>query len=319
LETQTEKLKKTKLKHIVLLFLVFGSVLAVGCQKDTAAEKSARATSRAKAAQKPKSKTPTSSTATQKGTVTGRTKKDKNTPQLTKTIQNNSNDNCRTRHTQCSFACPTGSTLVRDFGPLSELACTKNGVSHGKRILWFYKTKLHEAFRREEYVDNGHTTREALEFWDNGNKKSVQTPNGSNGIRTTAWYRSGEKKFLYVGDFLIDIPTIRTTWYRNGEIKEVTRWKKDLFHGVQQTFYKNGQTHEELMWHEGRIHGKRAAWYENGQKYGVSHYVLGSKHGKSTKWHSNGQKKYEGVYKMGKAIKEKCWDEKDKKVPCKAK
>jgi len=59
-------------------------------------------------------------------------------------------------------------------------------------------------------------------------------------------------------------------------------------------------------------HGLWNIWWDNGDNYRLlveKHYKNGKLHGKYISWYENGKKEWEGIYKDGKEISKKEWNE----------
>ena len=131
----------------------------------------------------------------------------------------------------------------------------------------------------------------------------------------------------------------QTYWHKNGQkILEAT-FKDGKFDGLLQRWHENGTKWSEVNYKGGKEDGLQLDWYKNGQKKAEYIYSDGNKllytfwrvngqkveeytykgvndqfgnplkDGLSTEWYDNGQKKSEAIYKDGKEISSKEWNE----------
>lgn len=80
-------------------------------------------------------------------------------------------------------------------------------------------------------------------------------------------------------------------------------------------WHKNGQIEQTYTLVKGRMQGKDESWYENGQLRWTYDYVAGYLQGDVKAYHANGQLKRYDIYKKGKLVEGRCYDETGKEVP----
>jgi hypothetical protein len=81
------------------------------------------------------------------------------------------------------------------------------------------------------------------------------------------------------------------------------------FEGKAITHYPNGQLMYEAEYKDGKPHGKISSFYQDGTMQSEGTLVDGRFHGKVIYYHPNGKMQSHYVYRNGKAISRKNWDE----------
>jgi len=97
--------------------------------------------------------------------------------------------------------------------------------------------------------------------------------------------------------------TVERNYWSNGQIKLVTTYKNDIFHGTDRSWYRNGQLECEDYWIDDSVHGISCWWYNNGQLFEKTHWKDGKKDGIQRVWYTNGKLQLEYYWKDGKRFR----------------
>jgi len=88
---------------------------------------------------------------------------------------------------------------------------------------------------------------------------------------------------------------------------------------IEQTYYVDGKIKYEIKYSnynsKKKVLEQNTAWYKSGNKRVVGNYNKGKKHGDFISYWENGQLKRKDLYKKGKLVEGKCWDNSGKEVP----
>jgi antitoxin component YwqK of YwqJK toxin-antitoxin module len=99
-------------------------------------------------------------------------------------------------------------------------------------------------------------------------------------------------------------------YYReNGKKSYRTYFNNGKHNGLDTMWFKSGIKSSELTWINNSKEGKEISWFSNGQKKLEQNWKNNKLNGEKTIWFFNGQKSYEGIFKDGKEISIKEWDE----------
>jgi antitoxin component YwqK of YwqJK toxin-antitoxin module len=121
-------------------------------------------------------------------------------------------------------------------------------------------------------------TYEGMEFYVNGQPKSIKT------------YKESNEKFELVKSI---------TLYENGQKSKEETYKNGKPNSKWTEWHSNGEKSKEGTYKGGAKNGNWTEWYNTGQKKIEVAYKGGNKDGLWSKWYDNGQKAKEGNYKYG--------------------
>lgn len=179
-------------------------------------------------------------------------------------------------------------------------------------LVWekYYFQKPH-TLRKESTYDNNKGLVSALEFFPNGDKRSL-----INDSIKKEWYSNGELKMMISNDTIIsnapkgEINTYHNNgqlhtkyvynslgqeqgpysiYYKNGELWEQGTMEKGEKHGNIKKWYNNKQLAEDHQMINGNRDGKYVRYYDDGQQWKEFNYKNGILHGHYKKWWKNGQ------------------------------
>lgn len=158
-----------------------------------------------------------------------------------------------------------------------------------------------------------------VQYYENGNKKSVFRKKGDQFHGESTWYHENGKpslktnykdgvmhgkstNFYFNGEKEME-ETYKNglrqgksmKWYNNGKLKEEIYFVNDTLHGEYNVYYKDGQIQTSGSFHKGLYDGQWVWWNKIGLKVGEAVYDKGD--GKQTSWYINGRKKAVIPYK----------------------
>ena len=157
-------------------------------------------------------------------------------------------------------------------------------------------------------------TYEGMEFYENGQPKSIKTYKESNDkyelVKSISLYENGQKE--KENTYKNGKPNGKwAEWHSNGEKSKEGTYKDGVKNGKWTEWYNTGQKKIEVAYKGGNKDGLWSKWYDNGQKAKEGNYKDGKKEGKWTYWYSNDQKMEEGEYHNGEKYKEWIYYSKD--------
>ena len=147
-------------------------------------------------------------------------------------------------------------------------------------------------------IENHQIGDEWTKYFDNG--KIDLTKKLVNGTGWNYWYyRNGQ-----ISDQIYHLNGKTNgelkIWFENGQIREISNWKKGIQEGMYEVYYENGQLEEKVNWINGKRNGKLERWYKNGQKEQEIFFKNGQEDGDVLQWHQNGKTKAILKYISGK-------------------
>lgn len=157
-----------------------------------------------------------------------------------------------------------------------------------------------------------------VQYFDNGNKKSVYRKKGEQFHGESVWYYPNEQpklvanykdgvlhgqsiNYYYNGnkeqlenykEGLLDGKVFK--WYESGKLSEEATYQNDTLHGIYQVYFPDGQIQINGQFHKGMYDGKWVWWNQTGLKVGEANYTKGD--GVQISWYLNGKKKTEIPY-----------------------
>lgn len=158
-----------------------------------------------------------------------------------------------------------------------------------------------------------------VQYYENGNKKSVFKKKGDQFHGESIWYHENGKPSLranyeegqlqgksinyyfngekeLVENYENGVRQGKSTkWYKNEKLKEEMFFVNDTLHGEYKVYYKDGQIRVSGAFHHGLYDGQWVWWSQIGLKVGEAMYDKGD--GEQTAWYLNGRKKSVIPYK----------------------
>jgi len=102
--------------------------------------------------------------------------------------------------------------------------------------------------------------------------------------------------------------------YPNGNKSELDSYFNGFKEGVSYEWYPNGVMHSERKYHNGEKSGTHYGWYDDGSKYFERNFNYGLEEGESFQWYRSGKLYSDAIYKDGKELSVKAWNENSKPV-----
>lgn len=158
-----------------------------------------------------------------------------------------------------------------------------------------------------------------VQYFENGNKKSVFRKKGEQFHGESIWYHDNGKpslkanykdgtlhgksiNYYYNGEKEVEVNYengIRQgesmKWFNNGKLKEEMFFVNDTLHGEYKVYYKDGQIQVSGAFDHGLFDGQWVWWNQIGLKVGEALYKDGS--GVQKSWYINGREKAVIPYK----------------------
>ena len=167
-------------------------------------------------------------------------------------------------------------------------------------------------FKKLSSLDIGKKVNILTNWYSNGNIKSINKYDKTEGTKFEENYNNGNKKLIetYIKGYGSKKVGLWTIWSSDGkDSSEIIYKDGKKWNGLETIWYENGQKKSQETYKNGQRDGVYTNWYENGQKKYEDTYKDGKLDGLGTWWYENGQKFSEGTYKDGKLIFIKRWNE----------
>ena len=224
----------------------------------------------------------------------------------------------------------------------------KDGKIDGLNTGWYENGQK----RLEVSYKNGKYDGLMTEWWENGQKREEITfKDGKKDGKWTKWHDENGKKW-FEETHKNGIRVLRTEWSRSGQKKSEGSYRDGRKDGLWNYYFHNGQIKTKSYYRDGKKEGKDTTYYvddyyilsglslnksgdihtitefKDDKKNGIwlklhqgqvvieANYKLDSLDGQYIYYFQNGQKETEEIYKDGKMISTKCWDEDGNECEC---
>ena len=164
----------------------------------------------------------------------------------------------------------------------------KNGLKHGKGILFYKKGRLMHfgKFEGNKFVGSGTIEYQIYDYYIGQWKNDFRHGKGK------LCYKNGRQ---YLGDWVNDIVVGKgKAYYEYGEYYE-GGWKNGSRHGKGIKYYENGKIKFEGNFLNHKYNGYGKYIYENGEYY-IGEWKNGLREGKGTLYNKNNKIKYKGEF-----------------------
>jgi len=240
------------MQRTVIVLVVLGLMLIVGCRNNDAAPTAKPTTMEAEAPVTPSAQ--------------------------------DTND-CLTRDS-CSLACPDNTKLLSN---VEGMACMKGDQPTGtsyrwypsgeRKMMWVYKADVIE--QRVGWYQSGQkkdvlTKTQHEEWYENGVRKSLSVGTNldsfmSKNYTLTEWHENGLKKSV-VTYRNGKSHGIERSFYENGNKSMEAEMFEDKLHGRHTSWYENGQISSTANYTNDKLDGAVNTWHPNGQKKSEAQY-----------------------------------------------